>query len=299
MATTDEGFEQRKMAVQDILSSFDREVLPSEFRVDLIGGVDKQQGQRPSSEWTIPGDLMGSLLQWGIQDTPCYEFLERLQPTSARSRLFHEKVSRRLAGEFEKYKDLENDRSGSAADIRQEVRQIASSIRAIVEASWERQLMEDKAVPPVTFIKALGDVCENHLDLAGAGMRTRRTSSSQSEASLFSMLVGDTETDNEPFLLGLLDWIANKFVELLVPHRNTLEYIGGRLATLNAPQEYRTRYQEIVDMVKRNSDEEEEEASAGPPPPSPAPASGEGPSGTKRRAADVPGRKAGRRKMGN
>lgn len=299
MAATDDAFEQRKTTVQDILSSFDRETLPSEFRMDLIGSVDKEQGQRPSSEWTIPGDLMGSLLQWGIQDTHCYDFLERLQPSSTRSRLFHEKVVRRLAREFEKYKEVESDRSGSAADIRQEVRQIANNMRAIVEASWDRQLKENKAVPPGVFVKALADVCENHLDLAGGGMRTRRTSASQPEASLFHMLVVDVEPDQDHFMLDLFDRVAHKFTELLLPHKDTLEYIAGRLAALNAPQGYRTAFQRIIDVVNGSSNEEEDTVTGpSPPPPPPPPGSGEGPSGTKRRAPDTPGRKAGRRKMG-
>jgi hypothetical protein len=292
-------FEGRKTTVQDILSSFSREILPSEFRPELFTNIDLGQRDRPS-EWTIAGDLEGTLMNWGVHDDDCYEFLKRAQPASTRSVLFHQKVVRRLTSEIERYRDV--DRNMAPIDIREEVRQISNNLRAIVEEAWNRQKTEGRATRAKEFIDILNTVCEHHLDISGSGRRTRRSSGSQPEGSLFYMLIIELRPEQDHFMLGLLDWMANESADVLPPFTHTLEHIGGRLESLNAPEPYRNQFQGILDKVRGGLQGQESSSDYPPaPPPAPPPAlrGKGGSSGTKRPAADVPGRRGGRRRIGS
>jgi hypothetical protein len=287
MATSvDADFEKRKFIIQDILSSFQRNVLPSEYRIDIFSVIHREQQAR-ASEWTLPEDLEGSLAQRAAHDEQCFEVLQSLQPERDRSRLFHEKVARRLQDEFDKYQILEEERTG---EIRQQVLDISNSIWEIVEAARERQETFDTPVSAGPIIKALLDVCESNVDLAGGTNRTR--------ASLFHLLIRDPQEGRETFMLDLLEWISTNHPTHLRPQLNTLTLISGLLSTLNAPDHYQHTFNRIVEAVSRRVDTESPPGSPPQPPPPPPPSApgGSGAAGKKRRATDTPGRKGGKRK---
>ena len=285
------SFNTRKTNVQDILSSFSVDTLPSEYKPELFRSINESQGQ---SELTISADLEGSLMQWATHDEEAYRLLNRIQPERTRSILFHQKVARRLDAEFESYSEI--DRGSSAMSIREEVREISNNLRTIVEASTERQKMENRAFRLNSFIEVLRKICENSLDISGSGRRTRRSSGSQTEVSLFHMTVVDPESEQDHFMLELLDWMADYFVEALTPYRNNLEYIASQLETLSAPASYQRSFQEILDKViaATTGGEQASTTSAPPPPPSSGPRS----SGKKRPAGEAKGGKAGKRRVG-
>jgi hypothetical protein len=280
----DADFEKRKFVIQDILSSFQRDVFPTEFRIELFSAIHPEQRAR-ESEWTIPGDFEGSMAQRAAHVDRCYEELQSLQPERARSRLFHEKVARRLQDEFERYKDVEEERIG---EIRQQVLGISNNIWNIVEAARERQEFFDTPLPAGPIVKALLDVCEYHVDLAGTTNRTR--------ASLFHLLIRDPEEGKETFMLDLLEWINTNYPTHLQTQLNTLFSISGLLASLNAPEHYRHAFNRIVEAVAGRADTESSPESAPPPPPPPSAPDGSGAAGKKRRATDTPGRRGGKRK---
>jgi hypothetical protein len=284
-------FNLRKITIQDIMSSFDREALPSEYRAELFTSLVREQRQRPT-EWTITGDLIGTLIQWGVHDEDFAQNLNRMQPEATRSRLFHEKVARRLEGELESYRDIVDDRGDGRIDIRHEVHNVSENLRRIVEESRDRQIKEGRAVRTGLFVDVLKDICERYnLDLSGVSQRTRRSSGSQNEISLFHMLLMEARAEQGFFMLGLLDWLADDHREVLMPHRNTLEQIGSRLTTLDTPTPYRNKFQEILDKLT-DSKEDAQGGGDDPPPPST-----KGPAGTKRPAAAPSGRR-GKRRMG-
>ena len=290
-----EAFRRRKAEIQDILSSFSRDDLPSEFRSPLFQSISEAQRDRPG-EWTIAGDLEGTLAQWGVHDVEVLRLLTRVQPEDTRSRLFHEKVARLLEMILEAYQNI--DRSQSANEIRNEVQRVADRIRSIIEESKERQRMESRAVQPGVFVRVLRDVCENNLDISGggSGVRTRRSSGSQTEVSLYHTLVADPPTD-EHFLLKLLDWVAETHRGLLIPHKGALERIDIKLETLRAPASYRSELRHIIRKLEESS-EGGEGAEGGPPPPPPPAAPKGKQSGTKRPAGGQPGKKEGKRRAG-
>ena len=280
---------KRKTDVQDILSSFSVNTLPSEFKPELFRSISETQDQ---SGLTISGDLEGTLMQWGTHDEEGYRFLCRIQPERTRSILFHQKVARRLEAELESY--VEIDRSTSATEIRDQVREISNHLGNIVGESTQRQKQEGRAFRAGLFVDTLRTVCDNSLDISGSGRKTRRSSGSQN-ASLFHMLIAEPELGQDDFMLELLQWLADEFLEVLTDQAESLEYIGGRLGTLNAPIPYQQKFREILDKATGGTGGQQS-SSAGPPPSNPAPPSGA--AGKKRRAGNGSGRKGGKRRMG-
>jgi hypothetical protein len=280
-------FNKRKTTVQDILSSFSVDLLPSELRPDVFRSIDRDQLNRPS-EWTITGDLEGTLMQWGVHNGHGYEFLKGLQPESARSRLFHEKLSRRVEAEFEAYRNI--DRTAPAPEIRDDVREIANNLQSLLNESLSRQLRENRAVRAGEFVDVLRNVCENSLDISGGGgRRTRRSSGSQGEASLFHMLIIYSDPGQDVFILPLLDWMATDSPEILRPQQDRLIEIGRRLVELKAPNAYREAFQAILSKL---SQPETSDQRSGPPAPSSAGL------GTKRPAGGALGGGTGKRGKG-
>ena len=243
----DDTFGRRKAEVQDILSSFSRDTLPTEFRPELLARIDKDQGRRPPTEWTIPGDLEGSLLQWGVHDEECYNLLQRAQPAGTRFVLFNQKIARRLRAELHRCAEI--DRSASSIEIRAEVNEISENLRSIVAASWSRQVIEGKASPAGPFVETLNEICR-HRERADNSRHPKRASASHPEARLFNMLVVGPRADQGHFLLDLLDWVADNFIETLRPHTDALDSLAGHLAGIQAPKSYRKKFQEIIDKVK-------------------------------------------------
>ncbi len=242
----EDSFNYRKTDVQDILSSFSRDILPSEFKPELFRNIDEDQRLRPPIEWTIPEDLEGSLMQWGIHDNDCYNFLRRTQPPSVRSVLFHQKIARRLKAEMEIYRDIDWKRSPS--DLWQEVQEASVRLRTIVEQAWSRQLQEGRVSSATPFIDLLREVCQDSLD--------RRTShsgqsrQSNPHISLFHILVAEAPPNHSPFMLEPLEWMARNSVGGLGAHASALELINTQLASSDAPLPYRKKLQEIIDRAK-------------------------------------------------
>ena len=287
-------FNDRKRDVQDILSSFSKDTLPSEYRSEVFISINESQDP---SDLTIAGDLQGSLMQWGTHDEDAYHFLSRIQPESTRSILFHQKVARRLEAAFDSYSDI--DRGSPASEIRDQVIHISNDLRTIVDASTYRQKVEGSAhgvdeKRVNLFIDTLRIVCERNLDMAGSGRKTRRSSGSQPEASLFHMLISESEGISDHFILDLLDWVADQFVDVLVPHRNALENIAARLATLKAPIPYQQHFQGVLRKLAASTEIGQNPTAGLPSPPPPPP----GPAGKKRPAGNASGRKAGKRGKG-
>ena len=288
-------FDDRKRDVQDILSSFSKDTLPLEYKPEVFISTNESQGR---SDLTITGDLQGSLMQWGTHDEEGYDFLSRIQPEQTRSILFHQKVARRLEAAFDSYGEI--DRGLPASTIRDQVIQISNDLRTIAEASTHRQKVESSAhgvdeKRVNLLIDTLRNVCKHHLDMVGSGRKTRRSSGSQPEASLFHMLIVEPEGGSDHFILGLLEWVADRFVELLIPQLNALENIAARLTTLKAPLSYQQHFQDVLRKLAASAGiEQSSTADPPPPPPSPPP----GAAGKKRPAGDASGRKAGKRGKG-
>lgn len=293
------NFDLRKIEVRDIISSFSRTTLPSEFKPHLYSRIHAEQSLRPSTEWTLPADLEGTLMQWGVHHEGCREFLSQCQPAEVRAILFFQKAKRRLDIEFRAYDDLPlMDSHGETVDLspsreRAEVRNIAERLREIIAAFMvdqeERQVQGDSVSRLRPLVETLRRVCSD-ADGGPESRRTRRLSGSQSGGSLFQELILRPGPNEGHFMLDLLDRFGT---DALRAFREDLEAIGERLQEHNAPLAYRSKFQNILSRLTTPT------TGAPPSPPhGPPPGNGDGSGGGKRRAAAEPPARRGRRKTG-
>ena len=257
MTTSSGDFLHRRKKVRDILLSFDRDTLPSEFKTAAYTSITPQQRQRPSSDWTIPGDLEGTLLTWGVHDDDCYNFLKRCQPSKTRAVLFHQKVQRRLRGELSKYDCLTSEQEPSSISlddqgktIRNNVRSIADTLRTIMDAAEVDRTTryregDNQLAYTSLFVETLEAVCLRHGDKGISG-ENRDPGEEESEASLFQIIIAQPRSNERPFVLDSLDRTS---VHILSAFQQDLKRISIQLEALSTPEVYRQGFQRILEKT--------------------------------------------------
>lgn len=158
---------QRKWQVKDILTAFERVRLHSEFESHLDGIITEEQRQRPPSEWTIQGNLLGSLLVRGCHDRDGWNFLNSLYSSVDRARHFGQKLRRRFTAEYDMYDALRQQPMveqyhPDAPDVRNSLDEIVDALKYLAETALDdfyyRSEGEEDTV--VTLISALEEACE-------------------------------------------------------------------------------------------------------------------------------------------
>jgi len=259
--------DERKIQVRDILSSFHRDTFPTEFRTDIFARINDEQGRRENYEWTIPEDLEGTLMQWGVHDEHCWSFLGKCQTPRNRATLFNEKLRRRFERAFESYEGIANlDQPGppapttTSAQIRTQVRHISDTIRTLVQAAQtdqaERQIIDDRIARQYMsalarqLLSVLETVCKNHEDVSPLSPFRRRhrrpTSGAEPECSLYHDLIGRPPRSTGVFMLDALDQIPAAIFEDMT---DRMQQIGALLLANRAPRNYRERFRAISDRA--------------------------------------------------
>ena len=103
--------QQRAFEARDVLSSFEKWVLPFEYQEPIFRDIDKDREGRMNdrSLWTRPGDLEGSLLQHAAHFDETLQVLLTLQPAERRIRLFRDTLKLRLDEVFGIFECLKGD----------------------------------------------------------------------------------------------------------------------------------------------------------------------------------------------
>ncbi|RMZ80766.1 hypothetical protein DV738_g2668, partial [Chaetothyriales sp. CBS 135597] len=213
---------RRKSTARDFVSSFHRDKLPSEISPDAFLSIDAEQGRRSPSEWTIAGDLEGTLITWATHHETVFELLEMLQSPEQRATAFWEKLPRRLDTEFTQYDDGLLGAEQTAKNLSLLVQEFEQDTRASNELLSSRDNLPGLFMNAhKAFIDALKGVC-------------------------------NPPASQEPFMIGLLQKIASRSPHILVRFRTELEGIGSLLNQLEAPSDYLDEYASIVDMANQS-----------------------------------------------
>lgn len=250
--------ERRKTEVRDILSSFDTDTLPSEYRDDIYAGISDEQANRPSTEWTYPDDLEKTLTQWAIYDEQGWEFLNRWKTPRVRARFFTEKLRRRLDEQFTEYEnigDLEtyerSQRAAAVTSIRAQVAEICNELRSLVRAAGldlkTRAAGQGDTV--AVLLDSLEKICERDEDLCPVRRSGRRsTAGAERETSLYHYLIHEAPPDLPDFMLDALNTVRESAPRILgsASIRNRLVRIGGLLTGKGAPDDYRIRFESLL-----------------------------------------------------
>lgn len=324
MAPTSEEVAERAVELQDIISSFDNRDFPSEFRLPIIQNIDRPSNLRlRSEEWTVAGDLPGSLLYWGAYDDKTWEVLNRIQDPAMRARAFYEKLYRRFTECFERYDAIDEPSTGTA--LRAEIDEVADELRYICEAvrkDRERRVQGEFETLEVVLgaFSKVCQRCDNKLPAAPSSQsppgtrRSARLSQTDFGTSLYEVLIRNPSSSvkGDKFMLAALESFSSG---ALKHFEDSLVGLNGNLHELGAPQDYVTRFEGLQEKANEiapptTPTSQRKQPKSEPESSSRAAATGtEGESrarkggpdtdtrtGTKRPAAETPGR--GRKRAG-
>lgn len=243
--------EQRKIHVRDILSSFDRFTLPSEYRKEDFARITGGQAARPQLEWTVLDDFVRTMMQRGCHEPITWKALNSCQTAGNRARLFVEKLNRRFRQEFEHYEDvrsLEDHGQGQSstrtAEIHYKMVDISGAFHSLADAALIdlSQRSEGKAVTLDMLLGILTMVCERHDDVA-----------SVPRSSLSYFLIHRTPAGGPGFMLDALGYIKDISTRIPMPAllemTRKLQGLEGLLQANQAPTYYQVRLREILNAA--------------------------------------------------
>ncbi|RMZ92640.1 hypothetical protein DV736_g100, partial [Chaetothyriales sp. CBS 134916] len=286
-----EETDRRKFSARDFVSSFHRDKLPSEISPDAFVSIDAEQGRRSPSEWTIAGDLEGTLITWATHQETVFELLEMLQSPEQRATAFWEKLPRRLDTEFAQYDDQLLDAEQTAKNLSLLVKEFEQDTRASNELLSSRDNLPGLFMNAhKAFIDALKRVCQR--------ASTEPSVDAPEPVSLYHRLIGNSPAE-ERFMIGLLEKIGSRSPHILVRFKTELEAILSLLNQLEAPSDYLSDYAAILDMANQTPQsasgttftnpepKDDSDDEPGPSAPPPTSQQAEPPSGKKRPAAQA------------
>lgn len=268
MAPTQDVVNHRAAELRDILSSFVEKILPNEFQAPIFQNIT---GKRPAplrlknEDWTISGNLPGTLLQWGSYDEQAWSFLKGLQSPDARAMVFLEKLKDRFQTCLDEYDELEG--SISSATLRDEIYRIAGNLQYLSEAVYEdRKRREHWEVSTLKVaLYALESLCKRTqtvipISTGDSARRPSRRGVSVNDVglSLFAAVTKPSSSQtSRPFLLDALELFSGAALKAC---HDQLVSIAGQLQSNNAADAYLRRFESLQQRMR-------EESTAPPDPP--------------------------------
>jgi hypothetical protein len=242
---TSTTLEQRTIVALDIVSSFDPDLLPSEFQPEVIQSITDGQSNRPHNEWTIPVNLPGTVLLWTVHDPDCWTFLNKCQPPDIRAVLFAQKLRRRLGDEFERYDRIRCPPPRESApglqtgtDSQSLIVDISSQIRGLVVAAafdLDHRSGNQRSITKI-LLEALEATCARHTDISPTAQGGELPMSSTDRGiSLYDHLVRRPPSDEPTFILDALERVPPYVLRAMADH---VEIVRDTLAKTNPPQGY-------------------------------------------------------------
>jgi hypothetical protein len=112
---------KRYRVMEDFLSSFSRDMLPSEWAPQQGGtfSITPQTSSSQSGGWTAPSDLELTLMQWACYspDRDLISCIEKMKSSIELAILFIQKLRRRFGTAFEQYQESQLDGSELAKKL--------------------------------------------------------------------------------------------------------------------------------------------------------------------------------------
>lgn len=249
-----EEVRRRAIVLQDILSSFSDKDLPSEVQPGILRNINQNMAT-PSAlhtDWTIQGNLQGSLLQWGAYNDEVWGALSKLQSSNTCAIIFHEKLKTRFHTRLGRYDDIVAN-PPNAETLKEDVRKVVNDLKTLSDIlnrdRFRRQ--HDEINPNVEVLtlkialETLEAVCLRTQVIipspSGSARRTRGNTASINDPNLtlYMMLIKNADPDDHPFLLESIEKFSGGALRACHP---ALERISQILKSLRAPEAYIERF---------------------------------------------------------
>lgn len=270
----------RAYKTRDILSTFDPEKLPKEFRPDIFERISHP---RTPAECLRPSDLEGTIFQLAVNDHAVYQSLSKAQPVQARAVNVFQKVAKQIRISFVAFDDYAQH--GTLSRVipgpHHSIKDLGSRLEDLVKVIRAEERERDpyggeRAAECLLYL--LREVCNRNYDAFENNTWRRRALRGEDEddRNLFQCLIGHAPIGGPPFVLDALK-VLPQAVLANSDKQEQLEEIRGLLYRHQAPVAYRRAFQGILDSatatIGRN---------AGPQPGQKRPAAGTGQGGHKR-----------------
>jgi hypothetical protein len=270
----------RAYKTRDILSTFDEDVLPNDYRPDIFERIDHPR--RPE-QCVRQLDLEGTIFQLAVNDHAVYKSLSKAQPVKARAVGFFQKVRKQIRGTLEAFDRYAVTGAppeaylGAHPSVKELGVRLQNFVNIIKDGVPERHPHgADRAAECLIYL--LREVCNRNNDAFENATWRRRVPHGEDEddRNLFQCLIGHVSTSTPLFALDALKTLPPD--ELAAGNkREQLDEIRGLLHRYQAPVAYRHALQMILDPLAGASS-----PATGPQPGQKRPAAGTGRGGQKR-----------------
>jgi hypothetical protein len=234
--------QQRALEVRDILSTFDRDELPTEYIDEpRYRRIEMLEEPKPLDHCLEVGDLKYTMFQLAVNCPTVYWIFRQLLPEERCAQFYAEKFNRRVKSQFDHFDKLTTnpeEGAGPLGEVEEEVDQIARDLRLLVEnarVDFEQRKRGDRKMA-ANLVDMLKEVC----------VRNEGT-------SLFRALIGNPPTPEPKFGLDVLEALPKAAI---AEQSRGLDNIQRLLIENDAPLEYRKAFDEIRHVLPAGVAEE-------------------------------------------
>lgn len=268
----------RAYKTRDILSTFDPEELPSNFRSDIFEEINRP---RTPAQCLIQLDLEGTIFRLAVNDHAVYKSLSEAQPVKARAVGLFQKVTRRIKMALAVFDNYAKNGIQSESLPGTSVKDLGSQLQYFVDiigAEVPKREPHGGEQAAECLIFLLREVCNRNHDAFDDNTWERRAPRGEEEddRNLFQCLIGHPPTGSPAFALDALKTLPEG-VLATTDKRERVEEVRGLLHRHQAPVAYRRALQAILDSLTGATS-----PTAGPQPGQKRPAAGTGRGGQKR-----------------
>lgn len=271
----------RAYKIRDILSTFDADILPNDFRPDIFQGIELP---RTPAVCLKQLDLEGTIFRLAVNDRAVYKSLNEAQPVQARAVGFFQKVRKHIRATFGAFDRYARDGSPPESSFPRpdpSVKDLGARLQHFVtiiqDGIHDRQPYGDERAAEC-LIYLLREVCNrNHDAFENATWRRRAPhEEDEDDRNLYQCLIGLVPTNTPLFALDTLGMLQSESLAT-GDKSEQLNEIRGLLHRYQAPVAYRRALQGILDPLPGATS-----PTAGPQPGQKRPAAAPGRGGRKR-----------------
>ncbi|KAL3445685.1 hypothetical protein BJX65DRAFT_280648 [Aspergillus insuetus] len=218
----DEGHTTRVQRVRDILSAFSTDVLPEEFRVDLVEvgeDEDRDEDQVPTrrrrtpEQCVVQGDFEATLFRLAVHDDEVFASLCKAMPLGACAAIYFDKVldrSRKLLADFDRFCRDYGRPGEDQATNHVNIYAVVETIRRSVDNIHDNILSRDphgRLGAVKTLVTLLEDISNRNKDALDNNKYGRTSFSNEDEdtRNIYHQLIGTTDETGAYFILDALE----------------------------------------------------------------------------------------------
>lgn len=281
--SAEEGGLTRTQRVRDILSAFRKDILPEEFRTDLVElGEDKddhisQERRRNPEQCVVQGDFEATIFRLAVHDDNVFTSLCKAMPAGASAAIYFNKMlerSKTVLAELDRYCQNLGQTSSKYEDERdvllsisialETIKDNARNIRRNIRARAPHGLQEAAN----THITLIEDICMRNVDILAGNIHGRTTLTNDGDEdedfrNIYHQLIERPASSYNDYYI--LDALGDLPSENLHPFRERLRDIVHRVEVSRAPRGFTSKLGRIFRDVESGSraDIVEEHATSG------------------------------------